>query len=460
MVRGDGPASELAALALVDESVRGPAKSWAPGAGEAPNWEELGLGSRPREFEITLGPRRPARFSVLGPAGALISGALGRFPFQMKLGKTPNGEMVAGFGGMALRKRPEGRQAWLGAAAEPLRIYIGDYVVYEKRNVWLFGLASDGSSHFSIEPLGDDSSVLAGDLSARLMISNHNHGTEAHHDLGSMLADSEGFLTHVASYTPDNQEVHLEPLPVRTLDRGMGTHYFYDTAGEAPPREIQVPDHGRYDVAHFTSSELGYFFFEAANAADTLHIVKGRFTWGSDGGRPELVNSESVWRKAGPVNTRADDVAISLDGARLLFGTGTANTGYGSRQGDWGLYLLDTATGDIVFHLPTRDTGAQISRLSNVLPAQPADEDVGRYMGAFFAGNDKLAVRRLKYADNVIDFTSPVYDVYDLNSITMDAQPEYRFEGNEHQENECASRGFPGTLRAAEDGRLAYAPLK
>ena len=81
-------------------------------------------------------------------------------------------------------------------------------------------------------------------------------------------------------------------------------------------------------------------------------------------------------------------------------------------------------------------------------------------MSAFFAGNDKLVVKRLEEENHLVDWGAPIYDVYDLNSITLDAQPEYRFEGNESRENPCASRGFPGKLTVSEEGRLAYLPLR
>lgn len=417
--------------------------------GEGPAWDLAA---------VTLGGARrsaPARFSVLDASGALMSGELSSYPYQMKLGRTPGGEVVAGFGGMAWPTN----QGGLLMQAEPLRIYVGDQIADEKRAVLMFGVASDGSSYFAIEPLGSLFSPPAIDYSALLAISNRSYGTEALHDLGAVLVDSDGFLAYRASYTADNQEVHLEPLPARHWDQGVGTHYFYDVRGEAPPREIQVPDRGRYDVAHFTSSEEGYIFYEAAHWNAPLDIVKARFTWSSEGGRPRLLSSEAVWRQAGPVNANANHVAVSPNGAWLLFKTAATNNG-GSRPDDWGIYVLDSATGETVFHLPTDDTNAQIVRLSSVLPAQPTEEDVGYSMGAFFAGDDKLVVRRLKDKNQLIDWAAPIYDVYDLNSITLDAQPDYRFEGNERRENQCASRGFPGTLVESEEGRLAYSPLR
>ena len=294
----------------------------------------------------------PARFSVLDATGALMSGELVSYPYQIKLGRTPGGEVVAGFGGMALSTN------WAGLLlqAEPLRIYVSDQIADEKAQVLMFGVASDGSSWFAIEPMGSVFSPPSVEHSAQLTVLNRSHGTEARHDLGAALMDSDGFLAYRASYTPDNEEVHLEPLPVRSNDRGVGTHYFFSARGEAPPREIQIPDRGRYDVVHFTSSEEGYIFYEAAHSTAPLDIVKARFIWGSEGARPGLLYSEEVWRKAGPVNTNANNnhVAVSPNGAWLLFKTAATNHGGGWSPDEWGVYVLDSATGQTVFHLPPR----------------------------------------------------------------------------------------------------------
>ena len=421
----------------------------ARGAGPASGLAAVVLGGASRSS--------PARFSVLDAAGSLMSGWLPSYPHRMSLGRTPEGEVVAGFGGIPVPNRAGGPGGLL-MAADPLRIYVGDRIAYESRAVWMFGVASDGSSYFSIEPEGSVLFPPAVDSSARMAVFNRSYGTEARYDLGPALVDSDGFLAYQASYTGDNKEVHLEPLPVRRRDRGLGKHYFYSALGEAPPREIEIPDRGRYDVALFVSSKEGYIFYEASHWNAPLDIVRGRFTWGSDGERQELLSSESVWRRTGPVNTRADGVAVSPDGGWLLFRTGTAKNGRGSRPGDWGLYVLNTVTGDTVFHLPTDDPDAQIERLASVLPPQPAENDIGLFMGAFFAGDGKLVVERL---EDVRDLESRnFYDVYDMNSISLDAQPNYRVVSNERRTNQCASLGFPGKLVEAEGGKLAYAPLQ
>ena len=67
-----------------------------------------------------------------------------------------------------------------------------------------------------------------------------------------------------------------------------------------------------------------------------------------------------------------------------------------------------------------------------------------------------MAVRRLRTVDGVVDRDVLYYDVYDMNSISHESQPEYRVEGNRYRHNDCASKGFPGRLLATDEGRLAY----
>ena len=380
------------------------------------------------------------KFSVLDQSGAVNSGVLPFLSFQTKLGKTSRGQAIAGFGGIRLGNP---NSTGLYAEGEPLRIYIDRELVYEREHVWLFDVAANGSSFFYIESLGSD-------YSSRLAISSLDQGTETHYYLGTTFSHPKHDLTYLASFTSGTEEVHLEPISARH-SKGLGTHYFFDVQGEGPSRRMSVPDRGLKDQALFTSSEEGYLLYEAANGADNLHIVKARLDWSSG-------VSTAVWRQEGPMGTRASHVEISPDGAWLLYSTNTAGTvRRRARNDDRVLYVLDAATGERAFVLPIVDSGKQMLQLSSVLPPQATENDVGWYNGAFFVGNDRLVVRRLRDTDGLVDETVKFYDIYDMNSISLDAQPEYRVESNQHWQNVCASEGFPGTLITGEDGRLAYA---
>ncbi len=383
--------------------------------------------------------RYSTRFSVLDQTGALHTGELPFIPYQRKLGKSPSGSVLAGFGGIAL-------QPWLTplpAEGEPLRIFAGDTMIYENKHVWLFDVANDGSSYFFIEPLGTD-------FSSRLVISNLEQGTEMHHDLGTMLSGPEGELAYLASYTAGGKEVHLWPVPSGVLKEDVGMHYFFKTEANSPPRPIAVPDRGLYDRAFFTSSEESFIFYEAASDDEKLQIVKARFDWSSGA-------STAIWSKEGPAGVKAGSVSITPDGAWLLFGTGQASkTKRGLRDSDRMMHLLDAKTGETRFRFFTDSFSAKARQLANVLPPQPTQDDVGLFNGAFFVGNNKLVLRHFPLEDGAAVETERFYDVFDLNSITVNAQPEYRVRGNEHIFNPCGSGGFPSTLGVTEDGRLVY----
>ena len=252
----------------------------------------------------------------------------------------------------------------------------------------------------------------------------------------------------------------LRQTPFSQGVKGIGVHHFFKAQGGGSAREITILDRGLNDRVHFISSEEGYIFYEGANSADGLHIVKAGFDYGTAGESKTLGQSTAVWRKQGPVGVMVNTVAeASPDGVWLLFSTRTASTaGRPVKTSDRMLYVLEAATGETVFALPTDNIDAQIQRLSSVLPPQPTNDDLGWATGAYFAGNHKLVVERLKDASD--RETARFYDVYDMNSISLDAQPEYRVESNQHRENPCPSKGFPGTLLAAENGRLAYTGLQ
>ena len=384
--------------------------------------------------------RDGARFSVVDESGVVHAGNLPFFPFQAQLGRTGLGEVIVAVGGIRVDV-PDSASLPPFGRGEPLRIYRDDQLIYEKDDVWLLDVASDGSSFFYVEPLGSD-------WSSRLVIVNLDRGTEAHYDLGTTFAHPEARLRYVASYTPSGEEVHLEPIS-RRYSLGLGTHYFFSTEGDWPGRGISVSDTGRDDLAHFVSSEEGYVLTEGSDSSESLQIRKLRLDW-------DNLRHVTEWHLQGGVGTRASAVGASRSGARILFRTATASTAdRPAREEDRVLYVLDTATGEAEFVLPTLDATQQLRQVSSVLHAQAMIEDVGWYNGAFFSDDNTMVVRRSP--NDVLDDTRRFYDVYDLNSVSLYGQPEFRIEGNQHDMNECASQGFPGGLVATADGRLAYA---
>ena len=449
MARGEGPAAGLAVVAIggrAASAMRIPLPALT--ADEINAFVESGLADPYQEPE-------PTQYAVLNQSGAIASGTVPYRAFHTQLGVSPYGKVVLGFGGAA-----NARNVGLRGISQPLYIYVDDQLNYQSNNGWLFGVASDGSSYFSVESAQDDLSIEPqGGLSSRLVIGNLNNGTQGVHDLGAVLEDSDGFLAYQAAYTSSSQEVHLQPISSRSLADGPGLHYFFSASGEGSYRHVQVPDRGRADIAVFRSSEEMYMLYEAENARTHLPILKVRYTWTPHSADSWRVKYETVWTKAGPPGARAYQAKVSENGSRLLVSITDGSTSR-APPGDLGLYVLDTASGETIFHLPTSGAEKQLRYLASVLPPEPTEKDFGRYMGASFADNDRLVVHRQKMKDELlIDWESPIYDVYDMNTLSPDAQPMYRIGSNQHN-NPCASKGFPGTLFATEGGKLAYAPLQ
>ena len=379
-----------------------------------------------------------ARFSVLDGSGTLFSDTLPFYPFQVQHGRTGLENVVAGFGGINVRV-PNSASLPLQGEGLPFRIYRNAQLIYEKEDIWLFDVASDGSSFFYVEPLGSD-------FSSRLVVVNLDQGTEAHYDLGTIFAHPERRLRYVAAYKANNEEIHLEPISQR-YSRGLGTHYFFNSAGDWPGRSFHAPNIGRDDFVHSVSSEEVYVFNEGADSSGHLQIRKMRLDW-SD------IRIATEWHAQGAASTGVTGVHTSHDGAWLLFGTSTASTAdRPARDEDRVFYLLDAATGEAQFVLPKGNAALQLQQLSSVLPAQATEEDVGWFNGAFFSGDDMMVVRRAPASDDTRRF----YDVYDLSTVSLYGQPEFRLEGNQHSFNQCASQGFPGSLFATSQGELAYA---
>lgn len=146
------------------------------------------------------------------------------------------------------------------------------------------------------------------------------------------------------------------------------------------------------------------------------------------------------------------------NGAWVLFGTGTSGAlSRPAEAHDWMLFVLDATSGQPVFKFPIEDADLQLSRLSTVLPPEATAEDAGIFRGAFFVGNDKLVLQHYPMTDGLFDIRKSVYDVFDMNSIALDSQPDFRLSINRHDTNSCASENFPYNLKVGEDNKLVYA---
>ena len=379
-----------------------------------------------------------ARFSIVNGEGTVFSGALPFRPFQFQIGRRQDGTIVAGLGGIHLNPF----HSALPAGGLPLRVLIGNEAYVDKDNVWLFGVADDGSSYFYIEALGND-------YSSRLVVSNWKQGTEHHFDLGKMFSTPQGLVPYLASYTPSNEEIYLRPVP-EFFSEGVGSHYFFSANGDGQPRRLRVPDSSRNEHAHFVSSTEAYFLYSGVEGAASFQVVKTRFDWTTG----EII---PIWQREGPASLRPTSVDTSPDGAWLLFGTGSsASDSRPARESDSMLYVLDAISGQTNFSFPKSSTEAQLSQLASVLPPEATAQDAGEFRSASFVGKDQLAIHRQIMKDGVFDRTAAVYDVFDLTDIGLHGQPEFRVSINLHATNSCASRNFPRSLQE-RGGKLVFA---
>ena len=116
--------------------------------------------------------------------------------------------------------------------------------------------------------------------------------------------------------------------------------------------------------------------------------------------------------------------------------------------------VLDAATGEIVFDFPIVSREAQRERLGSVLNLASAPKGIGQFGWARIAGNQLLIYRTFNN-----ERRSYAYDVYDMQKISNDAQPDYRIPANWTPRNRCASRDYPRTLAERHD-RLVYVSVR
>ena len=399
----------------------------------------MGSGAASGLAVVVVPSANGAPFSVLDETGAVNTGALPFLPNHYKLGKRAEGSIVAGFGDLRLnQKGNRGKET-----PEPVRIYLDGQIIYEHDKIWQFGIANDGSSYWVVEPLGGRRS--------RSVIRNLDKGTERHHDLGDIYASDGYDVPYRAFYTPDNNELHLRPGNVN-YPEGAGTHYFFATGGGGKSRKVHIKEMGPFDKAYLVSSEEGYFFSTGDEADPGYQVEKRRFDWTTG-------ETETVWSQTGPSGvTTGGTVQITRDGAWLLFETAPASPPVRARpmrDSDWTLYVLNASTGEPAFVFPRVDKKAQLTRLANVLEPGATVEDVGSFAQTFI-NNDQLLVRRVFRTPGNIDESRGAYDVFNMNTITLYGQPDFRVPTNRWLKNLCASESFPGKLQAQEDGKLAY----
>ena len=166
------------------------------------------------------------RFSVLDSDGALASGSLPFRPHIVELGMQLDGTPVLGFADLRLNSKVF-RDA---DTSEPVRILVGDQIVYESDKAWDFLVASDGSSFAVHEPLAGDGS--------RLIVNNLQTGEERHFDLGTQFTPHNDYEpSHTMKYSLDGSEIVLQRSDSDT--GGLGTYWFYPTGERQVQRALK-----------------------------------------------------------------------------------------------------------------------------------------------------------------------------------------------------------------------------
>ena len=469
-----GPENDTAAVLL-------------PGEEDSP---KPAAGSFMRGVAPSRSPAEGSRFAVLDKSGHLFGDALPFMPSHQHLGRRADGGVVAGFGELGAKSRTPGvpEPAPLGG---PVRIYLDGHVVYSSDNADDFQIAADGSSFFVHELLGGGTSRLvvhdlergrveyiptdevfevepsAGEREGATPRMKEPSAGEREGRAPRMKEPSAGERAEPRNedeaaygmwYSLDFREVQVAPL---RFDRAFGTRRFYPVGGaeDSKVRVFQLggraaSDFEQYsDGALFASSETVYFAdrarFENRDHGQPWRI--SRVDYDFDRGV-----SKTLWSRRIRFRGFNGRMTLSPNGAWLALGA-------------WPTRVLDTATGHTVFEF-SNDWAAARERLGSVLSADAGQEQAGRFTGARFLGDSLLLSRHIgstscHASDSRVyreclamlrreQGEGQVVDVFDMNTITLDSQPDFRVEVG--PDIPCGAGDFPLRGLQVHDGELTF----
>ena len=406
------------------------------------------------------------RFLVRDRDGTLFGDDLPFVPEIYAVGKRSGGGVLAVLGDMRVHDRESQAPRRHGHA----RVYLDGQIIYEHEQLWNFGVASDGSSFYVVEPLAGDTS--------RLVLRNLDTGEEHHFDLGRRMSyfDNHG-RPYGVHYSSSMSEVVFAP-DQEIQDSPRGTYWFYADDGngprvvnilsvDLPPRSDdslsnvdrrQIRDepilHGgvlraHADRVHFVSSELAYHLVDyRRDGSEMFGVRKSAYGgYGEDGG-PQRSDIWS-WKMRG---SYPHGLVVSDNGAWVAVE---------DRHRVW---ALDADTGELVFAFPTtRDLSttlprnpnkdpairrshlydayrmAALERLRNVLGPDAMVGHVGGRSGYLrLRGNWLMMSRHLGQGLR----TRYYYDVFDLSGAGVDGPPLFRIPVN----RDCRSVAQTATL--------------
>jgi len=390
------------------------------------------------------------RFLVRDRERALFGDVLPFVPRIYSVGERTDGGVLVVLGDMRVHDGESHAPRLHGHA----RVYLDGQVIFEHEQLWDFGVASDGSSFYAVEPLAGETS--------RLVLRNLDVGEEHHFDLGRRMTsfDNHG-RPYEVHYSSSMSEVVL--APVQELNNSpRGTYWFYAADGSGPrvvrigsvdlpvpsdaalslidQRKIRVEPilHGgalraHLDRVHFVSSELAYHLVDHSQDGSAMFEVrKSAYGGYGDDEGPQRTDIWS-WKMHG---SHPHGLVVSDNGSWVAL------------EDRHRIWALDADTGELVFAFPTaRDLGAAVrrgsnrdpvlerslldyayqmaalERLRNVLGPDARVGHVGGRSGELRLRGDRLMVRRhfgqgpqTRYFD----------DVFDLPSASVEGSPPVR----------------------------------
>ncbi len=410
---------------------------------------------------VVLPTEDGARFEVLNGEGRVFGGSLPFAPHHLRLGKRPDGSVLAGFGDLRLNSRQfRGHET-----SEPVHIYMDGQLIYESDKTLDFDIAADGSSFFAHEPMAGNAS--------RLIIRNLDLGREDHYDLGVNLSPVNEFAS---DFSPRYSEGGLEVMfvPAYADAFGRGPHYFFPADG-GNARQLQVGERGHDLIssdgtpevmvpaqssssAVLASSESGYFADLLQDSARGFRTGAGAKTPGADIYRITRREFRHAAQNVESVDDWSREIALmKFDGRMSL-----SDSGDWLAVHAWNLQVLDTSTGETVFEYPVvGDKQAELARLSNVMEPGATVADVDGISGVRFLDDQLMIFRRFgslsacsgdtaQYNQCVASLRQggmyrSVVDVFDMSAAELHGQPDFRVDYSPHspcESGEFALRGL------------------
>ena len=421
---------------------------------------------------VVLPHEAGARFAVVDGSGAVAGGTLPFMPNRYKLGRREDGTPLIGLAALLpkhdtfLAPEPLRVEADRGHrrrdkkprpmdSPEPLRVYMGDHMVYETDKAWDFLVAPDASSFAVHEPLGGEAS--------RLLVRSLDLGTERHFDLDTRVRPIYMYANpYSIGYSLDNTEIMFRPSHADALGRpshfkalGRGIYWFYPV-GDGSPRVVTVEEDVRSAV--LVSSREGYFAGSPQDLVSDSLPEEHRSVWQITKRRFDLAGgTAAVWRRGLDVSLFHGTMFVSDNGKWL----GVSG---------WDFHALNTRNGDTVFSYPKMDhLERQVASLIDAVGPDASQSDLGRLDRISFKGDRMMFFRvfglRQCYGDGVryrrcmrglrkTGRFMTVYDVYDMKTITPDAPASFRAET--YEDADC----MPGDTRLGglrdDNGTLVY----